>query len=81
MSEHETYDTDEARRRALRRLSGALGRHVTEAEVRWTASLGDLLVLESGEGVALQPGNVVYRGEGRYLRNGQPLTDAEVTRL
>jgi hypothetical protein len=83
MSEHERYETDEARRRARRQLSAALGRHVTEDQVNWDASLGGMLIMADGTGYALRPSNAVFvaDGLGRYLRNGRPMEEAEVDRL
>jgi hypothetical protein len=77
----EKYDTDEPRRRALRQLSGALGRHVTEDQVNWDASLGDTLIMADDSGYLLLPSNVVYVGDGRYMRNGRPMAEVEVERL
>jgi hypothetical protein len=83
MNEHERYETDEARRRARRQLSAALGRHVTDDQVNWDASLGGMLIMADGTGYMLRPSNAVFvcDGSGGYLRNGRPMDEAEVDRL
>jgi hypothetical protein len=78
---HEQYETDESRAKAARRASGALGRKVDVDDINWAYSIGDYLMLEEGKCVALHAGNAAYVGDGQYVRNGKPMTDAEVDRL
>jgi hypothetical protein len=79
----ERFDTEQARTKALRRLSGALGRHVTDDEIDWSSSIDDTLIGKAGGGWSLLPSNAVYvvDGSGRYMRNGAPMDSVEVERL
>jgi hypothetical protein len=66
------------RQKIARRLSGALGRKVDEAEI--AAMHGDHVAFADGRAASLAPGNVAYL-DGTWWRNGRQLTEVEVDRL
>jgi hypothetical protein len=82
-STFETYDDDEARRRAVRRASGAVGRNVKVEEVRWDESIDGILTLKAGGYIALkgERGNVAHVDGGQWFSNGRELTVEELDRL
>jgi hypothetical protein len=83
MSDYERYDTDEARRRAVRRASGAVGRNVKVEDVNWDEALGGILTLKDGGYIALrgERGNVALVPGGLWYGNGRELTGEELDRL
>jgi hypothetical protein len=63
-------------RRLLRRLSGAIGRPVTDADVVAVYDSG-MVVFANDSCAALAPtGNVAYH-DGSWWRNGRRMTDKE----
>jgi hypothetical protein len=65
--------------KTARKLSSALGRHVTADEIEWTSEGGDTVQLKDGTVVGLDRGNSAYiAGTGQWMKYGRVLSEEEI---